>query len=102
MKVSKEKYYAVSVFGISNTGKHVHGCHIIKAKTRSEALSIREEYGISHPWGEVGKFKIWCKEIDLKGKFAIENKAFLHRRRIGITGNIWYVDKNGNLQKETE
>jgi len=96
-----KNYFTVRVFGNDINGKKVSGCHIIKAKSRKDALRIREKYGISNPRFAEGDLRIRCDELRLEGKMKDWNLELLERRKQGFGGSIWYEDENGELQIET-
>jgi hypothetical protein len=102
-KTMNKKYYTVCAFGEDTFGKRVGGCHIIKAESKEDALSIRERHGISNPRFAQGDFRITCKEIrvDFEIYGELVNQELIERRRKGLGGSVWYEDENGNLQTET-
>lgn len=71
-------------------------CHIIRAKSKKDALRIREKYGISYPMNSDRVKTIECHKIDTRRK---ENKMRLWARRHHWGGSIWY-EKDSELKTE--
>lgn len=87
------KYYLVKVH-FDNRGS---GWHMIRAKSKEDALKIREKYGISYPrFASDIKF-VSIKLLDLN---IPENVQRLKRRRQHHGGSVWY-EENNQLKTET-
>jgi hypothetical protein len=86
-------YYQIVIYYNRPNHPRITG-HVIRAKSKTDALRIREKYGISTPMNS--------KDIRNIQVETIRKKYFdmLNLKRRGINGNIWYEDKEGNLQTE--
>lgn len=81
-----------------STGKLSTG-HLIRAKNEQDALRIAKKHGIAFPFNSpFVKFRKIYKKLYENRTF---DEALIERRRKGIGGKIWYEDKNGKLQYET-
>jgi len=73
-------YWTIIVYYNNEEGYPFQGrtCHIIKAKSKREALRTREKYGISYPMNSERVRKVECIKIDSRLKI---NKIRLHYKK---------------------
>jgi len=91
-------YYYIGVNGRTTENVRVRGGHVIKAKSKKDALRIREKHGISNPRFAKGHLNIICRKLNPSDT---GDKNLIKSRKAGLDGNIWYEDENGILQIET-
>ena len=86
-------YWTIIVYYNNEEGYPFQGrtCHIIKAKSKREALRTREKYGISYPMNSERVRKVECIKIDSRLKI---NKIRLYYKRLHAGGSIWYEENN--------
>ena len=90
-----KNYYYIAVIGRDNDDNRVCGGHVIKAKSKKDALRIREKYGISNPRFAQGRLKITCYKVDFADvELKSMNENLIKRRKHGVGGSIWYEEDN--------
>ena len=91
-------YWLIDIWYNNGDGKgyQVRTSHIIRAKSKKDALRIREKYGISYPMNSDRVRKVVCIKLDSRCK-VVKKRLWARRHHWG--GSIWY-EKDSELKTE--